>query len=210
MAELHVQKKETSIWPWILAAVVILALLLWYFAGRDNDNDLDVGMNNMTDSTLVGTAPASGTEYTAAGTVDGVAVEQYMQFVNARASRSTGVAHEYTADGLRQLADALREVATAQAAGVDVEARIDEIRQRADAMQQNPTATEHALQAREAFVMAASLMGQMRSNTGANQDAVQEAAMAIEPSRNLLDQSEQIEQFFARAGDALRDLSASM
>lgn len=146
--------------------MVILALLFWYFAGRNNDTGLNVGMDDMNDSTLVGTAPNTGAEYSAAGTVEGAAVGQYMQFVDARASRAAGVAHEYTADGLRQLAAALRELATGESVGgVDVQPRIDEIRERADAMQQNPTATEHALQTREAFARAASLIGQMRSTT---------------------------------------------
>lgn len=35
MAELHVQKKETNIWPWIIGAVV-LALLAWWAFGRND------------------------------------------------------------------------------------------------------------------------------------------------------------------------------
>lgn len=34
--------------------------------------------------------------------------------------------------------------------------------------------------------------------------------MAIEPSRTLLDQSSEVEQFFARAGGAVRKLSGAM
>lgn len=35
MAELHVQKKETNIWPWIIG-VLVLAAVLWYAFGRDD------------------------------------------------------------------------------------------------------------------------------------------------------------------------------
>ncbi len=37
MAELHVQKKTTNVWPWIIGAVV-LAALAWFAFGR---NDID-------------------------------------------------------------------------------------------------------------------------------------------------------------------------
>ena len=40
MAELHVQPKERSMLPWLLAALVLLALLVWWFMARgDNDGD---------------------------------------------------------------------------------------------------------------------------------------------------------------------------
>ncbi len=183
----------------------------------------------MTDSTLVGTAPNSELGGSAAGTLDGTAVTQYLQFVDNRASRDAGIAHEYTADGLRQLAAALNEVSANATSDVAVQPRIDEIRERADAMQNNPTATEHSLQAREAFSLAANLIGQLhgttdnasRGNTGnpaysgttgsnaavGDQGALQQAAMAIQPSRALLDQRQQVEQFFSHAADALRTMT---
>ncbi len=43
MAELHVQKKETNIWPWIIG-VLVLAAVLWYAFGRGDT------MNTVTQS----------------------------------------------------------------------------------------------------------------------------------------------------------------
>ncbi len=216
MAELHVQKKEQSIWPWVLAALIILALLLWFLLGRGDNRDATAA--SMTDSTMVGSAPATDADRSATGNATGNAVAGYLQYVDNRGARAASPSHEHTADGLRQLAAALDELTTGdQDGGVSVQPRIDEIRERADAMQRNPTSTEHALQAREAFAIAASLIGQMRNNasagtanaSGGDQNALQEAAMAIAPSRPLLDQMEQIEQFFGRAGDAVRNMNGS-
>ncbi len=219
MAELHVQEKERSTWPWILAAVLAVAALLWFFSGRGNE--LGVATTDTTDSTMVGRAPDTELTGSAAGTLDGTAVNEYLQFVDNRASREANMSHDYTADGLRQLAAALNEVGGADSVGgVALQPRIDEIRERADAMQRSSSSTEHALQTREAFTLAASLIAQMRGSEGAggttgtsdawaqgNRESLLQAAMAIEPSRALLDQTERIEQFFARAGDALRQLS---
>ncbi len=38
MAELHVQKKETNIWPWIIGAVILAALAWWAFGRNDMEN----------------------------------------------------------------------------------------------------------------------------------------------------------------------------
>ncbi len=38
MAELHVQKKEANIWPWIIGVLVLVAVL-WYAFGRADTTD---------------------------------------------------------------------------------------------------------------------------------------------------------------------------
>ncbi len=207
MAELHVQRKERSVWPWILAALVLLGAIAWMLWGR-GDN-FDVAAGDATDSSLVAVDPNIGVRDSAAGMLAGTAVTEYLQFVDGRSSRVASQAHEYTSNGLRQLAAALDEIAVGDSAGgVAVQPRVREIRERADAMQQNRNSNDHALQAREAFVLASSLIAQMRGMGAAGDtDALQQAATAIEPSRPLLDQSNQIEQFFEQAGAAIRRLS---
>ncbi len=218
MAELHVQEKERSVWPWILGAVIVLALLFYLIWGRGDGTN--VGMMDDNDSTMVSQAPNSDPNSammgSASGTVAGSAVSEYLQFVDARPSRASNRAHDYTADGLRKLSDAISEIVSGDSVGgVALQPRINEIRERADGMQQNANATEHAMQTREAFAVAASLIGQMQDgprstrNTTAsdNRDALTDAAMTIEPSRPLLDQTDRIEQFFSEAGNALRNMT---
>ncbi len=210
MAELHVQRKENSVWPWIVVALIVLALLFWYFWGR-GDN-LNVAAVDDTDSTMVG---AVSDEAMVSGTTqpgEGSAVAQYLQFVDARASRAAGLAHDYTADGLRQLAAALSEVSAANpVAGVAEEQRIAEIRERADAMQRDPTSTQHALQTREAFIMISSTIAQMSGSAADraadNLDALKNAATGIDASRLLSDQADKIEEFFAQAAESIRDMT---
>jgi hypothetical protein len=117
-------------------------------------------------------APESSVTRSAAGTVDGSAISQYLQFVDNRSSRDASPSHEYTADGLRQLSAALAAVASRDnVGGAAWQPRIEEIRTRADAMQRDPSSLQHAQQTREAFVMAASLIDQMRAEAGVSATA---------------------------------------
>jgi len=225
MAELHVQRKDRNVWPWILAAVILVAVVFWFWQSRNDSPGL--AQANATDSTMaaapqnadVGEGYMAGTNEPgnmagaaatggAAGTLSGTAVVSFLQFVDARSSRTAGLAHEYTSDGLRQLAAALNEIADRDSVGgIAVRPRISEIRDRANAMQQNPTSTEHALQTREAFVLASSLMAQMKmgsANGNGTLQSLQNAAMAIRPSVQLLEQKDVIEQFFAEAAKTIR------
>lgn len=57
MAEINIQRKERSAWPWLLAGVVLLALLWFLFArGSATDN-----VATRADSALGDTGAAAGT-----------------------------------------------------------------------------------------------------------------------------------------------------
>jgi hypothetical protein len=38
MAEINIQRKERSVWPWLLAGILLLGLLWFLFAGKANEN----------------------------------------------------------------------------------------------------------------------------------------------------------------------------
>ncbi len=198
-------------WPWILAAVIVFALLFWFLRGRGETPGM--ARAGMTDSARVADGQRTGMTDpvvmgAASGTLSETAVVDFVRFADGRASRTAGVAHEYTADGLRQLAAALNEIVGRDSvSGVALEPRINEIRDRANVMQQDPNATDHAQQAREAFSVAASLMAQMNTMTVTTNDSgrmLRDAAMAIQPSVPLLQQTERVEEFFTQAAKALR------
>ncbi len=207
MAELHVERKDPNVWPWILAGLALLALILWFIFGRSDDAGPVVVD---TDTTSTFTTPAAAVPVDE-GTP--AAVTAFMQFVdNQGAATAAGLSHEYTADGLRRLVAALDALSDRDSvSGIALQPRFDEIRQRADVMQQNPTSTEHSLQAREAFVMTAGVMEQMQqSGFSADQSAMTEvrtAAESLQPGTMLLEQSQQVERFFERAGNAVRSMA---
>lgn len=207
MAELHVERKDTAVWPWILVGLALLALILWFIFGRSNDT-APIAADTDTTSTFTMPAAAVPVDEGAPAAVTG-----FVQFVDDQgAATAAGLSHEYTADGVRRLVGALDALSDRDSAsGVALQPRFDEIRQRADAMQQDPTSTEHSRQAREAFVMAAGVMEQMQqSGFSADQASIAEvrtAAEAVQPDGMLLDQSQQVQQFFERARTAVRSLA---
>jgi hypothetical protein len=56
MAELHVQRKETNVWPWIIGALLV-AGVLWFVFMRADTRD---GMNSTTADSVYQTQPVPG------------------------------------------------------------------------------------------------------------------------------------------------------
>lgn len=204
MTQLHIERKERTAWPWVLLGLLLVALLLWFVFGRASDG---AEVADRTPPVLTDSVPAAA----AAGATMPAELSEFVQFVESRSSADAGVAHDYTAEGLRRLAGALGAVATgASVSGVDVEQRLTGIRERADAMQRDSTSTQHALQAREAALLAGGLLQQMQAaRAGTAESApgpVNEAARAISAERPLLEQVSEVQRFFEQAASALRAL----
>lgn len=203
MTQLHIERKERTAWPWVLLGLLLVALLLWFVFGRADTDEGAVADRTppvLTDSAPVAAAVAMPAE-----------LSEFVRFVDTRSGAEAGAAHDYTADGLRRLADALGAVATsASVSGVDVDQRLTGIRERADAMQREPTSTQHALQAREAAMLAGGLLQQMQAaRAGTVESApgpVNDAAQAISAERPLLEQVSEVQRFFEQAASALRAL----
>lgn len=203
MAELHIERKDRSIWPWVIGVLLLLALL-WFVFGRGNRNDVVA-----TDTA----APVVALDANAANTgTTPAAVTEFARYTGDTVANGANLAHDYTAEGLRRLADAIEAVAVGgSATGVDIQQRTAEIRQRADAMQRDPNSTEHALQAREAFLLASGTMRQMQearfSGLAGAVGELNGAATAIQAERRLLDQTSEVRRFFERAAAVLGEMS---
>lgn len=194
MAEIKLEKKGTPIWPWILG-LLLLAALLWYFLGRNDD-----GVTTVGDSTAVVSPMDSGA--VVAGGVDGAPGGEidFFAFVDRNdMSRETEANHEYTADGIRRLAAMLQRNA-GTAGGAATSGPWMTMSMLADSLQMtDPNSDRHADMAKRAFQLAVGAMG-----TGTGTAEARTAADAIDTNRMLLEQSAQVRTFFERARDALR------
>ena len=208
MAELHIERKERSAWPWLLLGALLVALVLWFlFGAADDEPELAVG--DTAAAVVAPTVPA--TAEPAAGDMP-AAVTTFTQWVQTNAAGDAGVAHEYTSNGLRSLADALAAVTERETLSgvVDVEERVAEIRDRADRMQRDPNSSQHALQAREATLLAAALMRELGGTAGDASTSAQAAyttAEGIMPETPLLDQMETVRRFFDQSATTVRSLA---
>jgi hypothetical protein len=53
MAEIPVQKKSSLAWLWIVLAIILVALLIWWFVGNDdNDDEVDVTSTAEVEETI--------------------------------------------------------------------------------------------------------------------------------------------------------------
>ena len=205
MTELHIERKERNVWPWVIGALA-LAILAWFFLSR-GDGDTTIGA---ADTTAAVVATASGGETETDGTP--AAVSEFVRFAGQPASGDANRMHEYTAEGLRKLADALTVIVERGGApGVDVRQRIATIRGRADSLQRNPTSNEHALEAREAFLLASALLLQMprsaESAIASQLRDVNDAASNVRANQPLLEQTTQVHRFFDLAARAIQDMA---
>jgi hypothetical protein len=111
------------------------------------------------------------------------------------------IAHEYTAAGLRDLADALTAVQGTLASPVAQSLRKD-----ADELQANPESLRHADILRDAFDKVAETVGRTAPEDGRR---LRDLASSIDVKRPLLDQSDIVQQLFVAAGDAVRQMTRS-
>lgn len=178
----------------LAAGAVVFALLLWAVMRSGV-------FSNSTAQVVQGDSTITGTPLP-------LAVSNYLLFTAERSASQASASHTYSADGFRHLAAALESLAS----GADVADGAREIRARADSMQQNQAATTHAHQAREAALVASTLLGRIqearRPEFAERFRQVNDAATAISADRRLLDQANSVQTFFERSAQVILDLSS--
>lgn len=210
MAEIQIERKEKGVnWMWVLLILALLALLAWWLLSQRSDGDR-----------VVMTADSGAVMDTARGTSTAVAgapseVNDFLRFVDDnRARTEMGRDHEYTSDGIRRLSAALGAMVMSDTAGsVALRPRVDSLSQQADALQRNAESSQHSAQTRQAFDRSVSVMDALQERRGGSASAqvseVRQAAQAVQPSRQLLEQRMEVQRFFERAADAVRSLASN-
>lgn len=209
MAEIHIERHERSIWPWVLGLLVLALLAWWLLSMRNDAADNDVAVETPAGA-LVDSVPGTGVGTREAAPA---AVNEFLSYTEQnRAGTAADSTHNYEAEGMRRLAAALDELADRDTiGGVALDARISALRNRADALQRDWRSTEHARHTRAAFDSAAALvegMQQQRFNNIATEASqLRQAASGVSPDRLLLQQTAEVQRFFQRAADAVRAMA---
>lgn len=210
MAQIGIQEKQRSMWPWVLLALAA-ALILWWFLSQRNES--------RTASQVSGgiVAPAASTDTTAAmeAGARSAAVTEFVLHAERNANGTMGTDHRYTAEGLRKLAAALEEInagATATAAGGgELSSQLAILRQQADSLERAPQSTEHARLAREGMTTGAralQMVQQQRAPNAADHvSRANQSAQAVQPGPKLLEQRQPVKEFFDHAAAAVRAIA---
>lgn len=207
MAEINIEQRERSAWPWILGLLVLALLAWWLLAMRDGGNDNVVVAD--TSAGVIADPVAAAREPMPA------AVSEFLRYTEEhRAAPAADSTHNYEAEGVRRLAAALDEIAVRDTIGrVALDTRITALRERADALERSWRSTEHARHTRTAFDSAAALIENMQATRFADLSseatAVRQAAAGVAPERPLLEQTDAVRRFFERAADAVRAMAGT-
>lgn len=213
MADIDVERKGASIWPWILG-LIALALLIWLIAELLEDDDEVVV--DTAEPVLVEPAPAPVVPPAAPVAAVGVppAVEAYLNTCTGDAGTMT-LDHQYTSNCIERLATAIDALLQAPSvAGMDVSAQLADYRQKADRLVQSAAMSDqHANLTREAFVSVGNLLNAVQDQRFPALDAqvgqLQQSARSVAPGTALLDQKDTVQRFFQQAGSLLSTMAAS-
>ncbi|MDT0691613.1 hypothetical protein RM549_17610 [Salegentibacter sp. F188] len=205
MAEIKVEKKK-PIWPWIIAALVILAILYFLFMdGNDDEVTDDYNEEQVVDTTYNETNTLEDNRDMPADTTGGVA--GYLSHIGDKSRM--GIDHEYTNNALIYLMNAVQ--AKANDLNVNIDADMQQIRQEAEAITRDPMATNHADKIKSAGNSLTNVIENLQQDEypDLSQD-VQEVRTAVEdidPSVLTLEQKDEVNTFFDEAGDVLNKMS---
>ena len=210
MAEIHLQRKTPRVWPAMLAALALVALVWTLAAVWAVDED----ERGQPDEVAQSLPPVPEIALTSGVTPTPPEVAAFLTFSETSAGEPSGPAHDYAAAGMRRLSAALETIARNEGVtGENVRQRLHAFRRTAERIQADPAATAHSNRVRDAFMNAANLMAAMQQDHWPNAaemrsalEEVRTAAGAIEPNRPLLDQVSDVGAFFDRAAVVVREM----
>lgn len=199
MAEIRVEKKKRPVWPWILA-ILLVAAVIWIVA---DDNDYDTGEQV---STVQMDEEADTYENDA---TEGAAMA-YVNFIEQNGDKVT-VEHEYSHQALTRLSEALNSVAENNNISLEDKQKIEELRQKADRLMRNTDSEQHANILSDAFSSAAQIMENMQKQQFPDlQDEVNEvknAANEVKPNVLVTNQKSAVKNFFQKSADAVEAMA---
>ncbi|HEX2189320.1 MAG TPA: hypothetical protein VHG51_10505 [Longimicrobiaceae bacterium] len=217
MADIDIERKGGSIWPWILGllALLLLGWLLWEWLDDDTQAATDPAAV-VTDPAMSPAAPpATDTTGGAIAAATPAAVQQYTSTCAPQDAAAMSLDHRYTSDCIQRLvASAEAVLQDPNMAGVDVQAQVQDARQAAERLVQTPeTSSEHAGMTRTAFASLATLLGAIQDQRFPALDSqasqLEQAAQSVQPSQPMLSQRQAVQSFFRRAGDLLRGMAGA-
>ena len=214
MAEINIERKKSHAGLWIAAVLVLLALGAWWATRSDMSGDsLVAGADSIAEGAATTVSEAAGalTNDSAGRARLPANVQSYLRWSDERRADTTmSLDHRYTANGIRQLAAALQDLAT-PGQGAQVTDELARLRNRADTLEQNPSSTAHADQVRAMFRSLGGLMTAMQQerfpNLADDVSAVTRAAESVRADRQLLEQRREVREFFDRSATAVQRMA---
>jgi hypothetical protein len=200
MAEIKIEKK-TAIWPWVIAGLVIAALLVYFLAFHNKDSNTETMSEpdfipDTDEPDLLGVKENNST------------VAAYVDFVeNSKGKMSLD--HAFTNEALLKLADAAN--AMANEVGYEVRADLGKVKEYAEMITVDPYETTHAGYIRNAADILTNVLGNIQKEkySGLANEAkeLRSASESINPEVLTLNQKGAVKNFFEKASDLLQKMN---
>lgn len=200
MAEIKIEKKK-PVWPWILLGVLIIALLIW-FIGRDDDEDQEEIMEDVTEQ--VDTTDQIDNDKSDSPE----ALEMYTDYIR-KGEDKMGLDHEYTHQAFTHLIKALEE--TAEANNYDLQQDLDSVNVKIDRIQRDPMSLNHANLIKDGFQSISNVFTNMQQAKFPDLDGevaqLQQYANNLNVNKKTLEQKNIVKGFFDEAEQLLTEMN---
>ena len=200
MAEIKIEQKK-QIWPWLIAGLVVVALLVYFLVIRDNGENTGV----VTETDSVTTTVVSDL---LAVNENNSTVAAYVNFVE-NSNENMSLDHDYTNEALLKLIEATEAIANE--VGYDVQADIEQVKEYAKMIEQDSFETTHANSIRKADDLLTNVLQNIQEakypSLADEVTALQSASESVKPDVLTLDQKEAVKNYFAKAADLLEKMN---
>lgn len=207
MAEIKIEKKKPW-WPWILALLIILAVVAYFLFYSDEkliDDDVSIESEE-----AIGNQVQEGfnaTNVDPAHTKSDLETTEYTSFIGDRSKLGTDV--EYTKDALVQLSNAVRQAAVEH--GIETDGRLERVENSAKNIQKDGDSLLLAQQIKNVGGEIAQIIGALQEKEypelAEASEKIKRAVGSIVPNQQIDEQKEQINVFFDACGDALKEMN---
>lgn len=200
MAEIKIEKK-TKIWPWIIALLIMVILLLYFLPFSTDD-----GNATEQKETVASAGAIKSDLIDIAENNDSVAAD--VNFVK-NSNESMSLDHAYTNEALLKLVAATE--AMANEVGYDVLSDLEQVRDYAKSITIDPFETTHADNIRRADDMLTIVLQNIQKAKYPELEdevtALQSAAQSIQIGVLTLDQKDAVKNYFEKAADLLQKMN---
>ncbi|MDA3943850.1 MAG: hypothetical protein PF694_09980 [Bacteroidetes bacterium] len=206
MTEIKIEQKKQA-WPWIVAGLVIAALLVYFLVFRDDTKITEAD----TETELV-TEAESNSNTNKPDLIgvqeNNVTVAAFVTFVE-NSNEMMGLDHDYTNDALLKLTAATN--AMADEIGYDIQADLQKVKDAAVLITKEPFETSHAKNIRNATDKATAALQNMQQakypGLADEVTALKRASASINPEVLTLEQKDAVKNYFAKAADLLKKMN---
>jgi len=204
MAEIRIEQRK-QIWPWVIAGLVIVALLVFFLVLRNNGGKTAEVTAEVAESSYI--TDTNEPDLSGVKENNGT-IAAYVNFVEDSRGKM-GLDHAYTNEALLKLIEATN--AKANEVGYEIRADIEKVKEYAEMITIDPYETTHANNIRKASDILTNVLENIQlaryPGLTAEVDELKSASASINPEVLTLKQKGAVKNYFDKASDLLQKMN---